>query len=187
MVDEYVLNQLSPKEKIEYQHEVGGITWIATNKRVLKFRKSWTGSKSLRDLDYKHIVSINLEETRYYWLSIIAILLIIFGLFFIYLINIDPFIKLIIFILMVLFAILFLIAAIFAGSSYYEFNASSINWEEWKMEDTKSIEAKELIQTIRKHCFFEERPERVRYCPRCGSENPENSNYCSSCGAPLKF
>lgn|GEM_PF-4064920 len=145
MVDEYVLNQLSPEEKIEYEHKVGDTTWLATTKRVLKFKKSLVGDKSLRDLDYKHIVSINLEEKRYYELLILSGLSIMLGLVF----N-GSFLFLIL-------AIIVGAIAIFYRHSYYQFIAPSINLEDWEMEDTETKQGKELIQTIRKYCFFEEK------------------------------
>ncbi|MFH1248947.1 MAG: hypothetical protein V1660_02240 [archaeon] len=144
MVEEYILNQLSPEEKIEYEHKVGGINWIATNKRLLKFKKNLVGDKTLRDLDYKHLVSIDLEEKRAWGV-------LFFGLFLILLSFSFKDYS----VILVSLGILMTLSAIFYKNAYYQFNASSIKLEEWKMQDTKSKESKELIQVVRKHCFFD--------------------------------
>jgi len=129
-------------------------------------------------------VSINLKEERAYWLSVSAVFLFIFGSYFVSMLFPDPG-FLIIFIGVVAF-ILFILG-ILLSDSYYKFNATSINPEDWKIKDTKSERGKKFVQVIRSHCFFEEATERIKYCPKCGTKNPENSNYCSSCGASLNL
>ena len=181
MIDEFVRSQLSPKEKIEYIYEVGDTTWVATNRRVLKYTKSWT-NKDLRDLAYKHIVSINLKEEKYYWLSVFAVFFLFLAYFFIKIFDMpESFIYIFGF-----FAFIIFIVGILSSNSYYEFNAMSIKPKDWKIKDTKSGRGKKFVQIIRSHCFFEKTTEKIKYCPKCGTENPENSNYCISCGTPLK-
>lgn len=148
MVDEYVLGELSPKEKIKCEHRVQNINWIVTNKRIIKYRKSLLGDKSLRDLDFKHIVSINLEEKKHYGLFIVAGILLL--LVFIFRNPVLIIMGLVIAIIVVLYVMIH-------RSSFYQFNAPSVNLEDWRMFDTHSKEARELIQIVRKNCFFGEK------------------------------
>lgn len=155
MVDQFILDQLSSEEKIEYEHFVKNIDvfWYATNKRILKLKKSWWTGISLQDLDYKHLVSIDFEEKRYYWLLILAAILGSLGLI---LIQLKEDIFYWIGIWVVFIAILLVIIAIFYKPTYYQFYAPSISLGDWTiMYDIETERAKEFIQTVRKHCFFE--------------------------------
>ncbi|MBU4339901.1 MAG: hypothetical protein KKD46_03160 [Euryarchaeota archaeon] len=156
MVDQFVLDQLSSEEKIEYEHYVKNIDvfWYATNKRILKYKKNWWTGISLQDLDYKYVVSIDFEEKRYYWLLILAAILGSLGFLFIQLKE-DIFYW----IGFLGVTILLVIIAIFYKPTYYQFYAPSIKSGDWIiMFDTETERAKEFIQTIRKHCFFDNPP-----------------------------
>ncbi len=145
----FVEDQLSDKEKIEFEHKTGDVYWYVTNKRLMRYNESWFTGRTLRDLDYDHIVSTSLREVRYYWLFIVAGLLTLISFLFL---QLDSLVW-----LFWTFNILSLFSVVIAAThkpSYYEFEAPVVRSRYWRLYDTKR-KGRELVKHVRKHCYEE--------------------------------
>lgn len=147
MADKFVLTQLLPGEEIKYEYSsrqasviwYSDVTWIATNKRIIKYVKEPFIGRSFQDLDYKHIISIDLIEKRNPWLLIISIFLAMLGIGIQFQIiyfstakelGLVDILKIVSY-LFIFIAIILAILAVFLKVTYCKFNASSIRKEEW--------------------------------------------------------
>lgn len=138
-----VEDYLTPKEKIVSQIKSSGYDFIATNKRVIKYKKT-RGGETFEDLAYKHITSITLKGG-------INIGLIILGIFFLFLLyifkDIPPF-----FFIFLIIGIICIFFGFMKRSAYRLYAPSTPTWT---ITDTKSKEAMDFIKTIREYTNIE--------------------------------
>lgn len=62
-------------------HAQDGATLHATNRRVIRYKKM-IGREEVDALHYSHITAASLKSKSYYWLIIVGVILIIFGILF---------------------------------------------------------------------------------------------------------
>jgi hypothetical protein len=136
---------LTPKEKIVSQLKSSGYDFLATNKRIIKYKKTH-GGETFEDLGYRHIISITLKGG-------INIGLIILGIIFLILVYAFKdntalfFMFLIIGIICIVFGLM--------SKSAYRFYASGISPSHWTITNTKTKEAKDFIKTVREFIEIE--------------------------------
>lgn len=170
-VDEYVLNLLSPKEKIEDSYKSRGLfsstIYYATNKRIIRYY-SGIFSKSFRDLDYRSLVSIEFEEKLNLTFLISGALSLGWGLIhlLLYYLASQPlgFISWFIpkgsiesFSYLFIIGIFLIIISVIFKQYYFQFCAPSLKLEQWRLYDNQNQNAKDFISTIRRKCFFKDK------------------------------
>jgi hypothetical protein len=140
-----VEDYLTPKEKIVSQIKSSGYDFLATNKRVIKYKKT-RGGENFEDLAYRHITSITLKGG----INIVMIILGIILLFLVYIFRDNS----LLFFIFLIFGIICIIVGLMSRS-VYKLYASGINPSNWTITNLKTKEAKDFIKTIREYIEIE--------------------------------
>jgi len=157
MPDKFVLDFLSENEKIQAELIEFSfitfwrkITWLASNKRILKYDNNLFFGKSIQDLDYKNIVSIERREVRPFIILILGLIIFIYISFFSPQVQNPILIK----ILAIIVFINALIIFFTKKSIIVQFNAPGINPSQWRV-NRKYPDSRIFIKIVRKNCFFD--------------------------------
>lgn len=136
---------LTPKEKEISKIKSSGYDFIATNKRVIKYKKKH-GGEIFEDLTYKSINSISLSGGINWALIILGIFLIFLSF---------PFTKFFAIFMLILFSGLVCIIIGMITRSVYRFYSPGVRPSHWTISNTKSKESSEFIKTVREHMGIE--------------------------------
>lgn len=169
-----------------------GGTLYATNKRVIRYEKSFFREK-MDSLYYRHIVGASYESQSYIWLVVPGFVLLILGWY----ITTTPGTWWILGSLLILAGIIVIASGIFYRHSWYQLKAVSFNdtsAPRWRTAGVDA-EAKKFACFIEDQISIRETPQPTREkevitkeivmvkCEYCGSLMPQTATFCPNCGA----
>ena len=162
IVDEKISSMLGKDEKIvdRYFDNYRNITWFATNKKIIKYCKTFFGPKKVVELPYKYITSITFDWTSFWWVLVISGFLMIFGFIFMKNLKIG-FAGFSVYIGFMGFFVglagILLLPLGFVKSASYKFTGAGIDQKEWTIEHSyffgtaRINKMRSFINEIRKH------------------------------------
>jgi hypothetical protein len=168
-----------------------GGTLYATNKRVIRYEKSFFREK-VDSLYYRHIVGASYESQSYIWLVAVGLLLLFLGWY----ISRWPFIG-ILGTVLILSGLIAIAVGIFYRPSWYQLKAIGLNGTSTQRWRTSGVDAKvkNFARFIEDQISMREIPQPIKEkevitkeivmvkCEYCGSLMPQTATFCPNCGA----
>lgn len=168
-----------------------GGTLLATNKRVIRYEKSFFREK-VDSLYYRHIVGASYESQSYILLVVLGFLLLVLGWF----ITGAPFFG-ILGTILILSGLIVIAVGIFYRPSWYQLKAAGLNGtsaQRWRTAGADG-QVKNFARFIEDQISMREMPPPTKEkevitkeivmvkCEYCGSLMPQTATFCPNCGA----